>query len=350
MTTTSPSTPVRAIAHLRRRGVLPLLLLLPAVCTAIALGQSLNHSSPTTLAPPAPASPTTPAIASIRDLPARLSALDPRRPADYFLLAEEVAMEADLSPAIRDLAIRLYVLAAVIDIEQHASANTPSAPPDSTANAIAASACLGIAALCPKESDKRWLVAVAQLIDQQRTTPSARPRAAAKVVAAPENVALDLASALGLARAGEGRRAEQLLNRPGVTELLRAYQNLIRTDASSISGEDRLREIIRDWPVCPECRNRRVIFRSDNPGRAPARAHACNTCNASPGPALSPDELLADLRLEDALLRGIHRVWSAQVEADQGAPLVDPEPALLAQRMRIDPSLRAFRRGEWVAP
>ncbi|MFO0084193.1 MAG: hypothetical protein ACK55O_16520, partial [Phycisphaerales bacterium] len=127
MTTTSPSTPVRAIAHLRRRGVLPLLLLLPAVCTAIALGQSLNQSSPPTLAPPAPASPTTPAIASIRDLPARLSALDPRRPADYFLLAEEVAMEADLSPAIRDLAIRLYVLAAVIDIEQHASANTPSA-------------------------------------------------------------------------------------------------------------------------------------------------------------------------------------------------------------------------------
>jgi hypothetical protein len=341
----TPHTP-RPAAHpiprLLTFALLPLALSLCLAALATASAFKLTQQ------PTASQSSLSVAVASIPDLSARLSALDPRRPVDYFLLAEEVAAEADLSRANRELAIRLYVLAAVLDMEQHnARDSSPSADP---AQAVAASACLGIAALSPQEANKRWLVAVAQLIDQQRAPRGAPPRPRAKVVSAPENVALDLASALGLARAGEGRRAEQLLSRPGVTELLRAYQNLLRSDASSASGEDRLREAIRDWPVCPECRNRRVIFRSDNPGRTPARAHACGTCDASPGPVMSPEQLLADLRLEDALLRGIHRVWSAQVQADQGTPLVDPEPELLAQRMNIDPTLRIHRRGEWIAP
>jgi hypothetical protein len=67
-----------------------------------------------------------------------------------------------------------------------------------------------------------------------------------------------------------------------------------------------------------------------------------------PGPVLSPSELLGQLRLEAALLRGIHRLWSAQIQADAGEPLRDPRPEDVAMIFRVDPNAVLYRHGKWI--
>ena len=50
-----------------------------------------------------------------------------------------------------------------------------------------------------------------------------------------------------------------------------------------------------------------------------------------PGPQLSEEELIAQLRFEAVLLNGIQRSWSAQMVVDLGATLRDPDPEDLGE-------------------
>lgn len=303
-----------------------------AIAAAVlAAGVLIARGQPSGEPGPAGAQPQT-GIASIPvpRLVERLERLTPDDPMAYFLLGEEVAAES-VDRASRDLARTLLVLALHLD---RAGGGT---------NNLTPSACLALAGLTPRESERRWLVAIARASDRRAGESSARRRG---VGPAPVNelVAFELATAFGLIRAGEGRRAEQLLNKPAVADLLTAYENVLN-DEGIIGGAQRLRRWAGEWTTCPECRNRRFVTRGEG-----GRARLCPTCGGSPGPKLTDAELLVQLRMESALLRGIHRLWSAQYLADAGEPLRDPDPAELAATYGVDTSRTTWRDGQWRQP
>ncbi len=311
-------------------------------CVSLSTSIALASTPPTPIikppppaapipAAPTPASPSSDAYAAlpIPDLNARLAALKPTNPVDYFRLAEEVAEEREADGA-RGLARRLYILAFELDRQ--------SEPP----TGLAASACLGLAALTTIQSEKRWLRALASQYEPPRPSED-HPGAALRIdpPAVPERAALQVASALGAVRGGEGARANAMLRRPGLWPVIEANETMLP------GGISRLRELISTWPSCPECHNRRLIIKPLAPGGPPS-PRLCPTCGGMPGPVLPPAELLGQLRLEAALLRGIHRLWSAQIQADGGEPLRDPRAEDVALIFRVDANAVLYRNGKWV--
>lgn len=286
--------------------------------------------------PPAPtlADQVAAARTVVKDIDHRLAALDPARPEDYFLLAEDLAAERQ-ELACRGLARQLFALAGIADHRSQKPAG------------LLRPVCLGLADLASSQSEKRWLRAMAlqAQTEAERPNPNAgnAPRPLPAEVA--DRMALELATALGYVRAGEGRRAQRLLERPGVRDLLETYQDLL--DESGLSGgADRIAALAAQYPFCAECRNRRVV---NVPGDKNTRFRVCPRCAGVPGPRLETAEVLAQLRLESALLKGIHRLWSAQLAADGDRPLLDPDPEELAARLRLDPTALYFREGRWTA-
>lgn len=281
-----------------------------------------------------------------RDAPvepaSRLKSLDPAKPQDYFLLAEEVAAEQQ-SPAGRALARHLYVLAYELDSAAQAVRGTPAeAPGGGMRGRLGASVCLGLAAIADRPDERRWLIALAQSMDERRVITPA-PRNEREAV--PDEVAFDAATVLGLARAGEGRRAEALFEKPGIADLIAKYDNL-PADATLGGLTSFVRKAIRDWPVCPQCKNRRVVPKGL--GSKPGEVVLCDTCRGIPGPNISDAELVRQLRVESSLLHGAHRSWSAQVTADGGAPLRDLDPRELAPTYGVDPRKPLWRSGAWT--
>ncbi len=262
----------------------------------------------------------------VPDLAERLTALVPNDPMPYFLLAEEVADEAD-TPGETRLARQLYVVAYEIERERNEG------------RTIGASICLGLRQIERVEETRAWLSALAGALD---------PRYASRdwSVSSDNNedreAALKAATMLGLVRSGEGTRALILRDDPDVAEMLKRYGSLLGP-----GGMTRIETQMRAWP-CPECHNARSVTR---PGRGGATT-LCNTCLGNPGDAISRAELLTHLRFESRLLNGVRRSWSAQAVMDEAAPLLDPEPDALAPqlsvRYRIDPSRRYWRDGLWV--
>ncbi|NRA58361.1 MAG: hypothetical protein HRU13_09650, partial [Phycisphaerales bacterium] len=233
----------------------------------------------------------------------------------------------------RDLARQLYAVA--YDLERATRARPE----------IMVGACLGLAALEPTDDGSAWMVAVASLLD---------PRAAmggnsslVSVSVSPQ-VALDAANALGLARSGEGRRARRLYENPAVRQVFERYGGLLG-GSGGLSGLSRFERALRDWPDL-ECGGSRMIMRRGEDG---VEAFVCPTCRGNPGPPLSEEEFLNHLRFESRLLRGIQQSWGAQIAADGGAPLLDPDPDRvtdsLAARYGVDASRRLWRDGAWLA-
>jgi hypothetical protein len=95
--------------------------------------------------------------------------------------------------------------------------------------------------------------------------------------------------------------------------------------------------------ICSECKNRRFI-------KSQQGVRLCPTCGGKPGPKLSQQELLYQLRLESSLLHGVQRSWIAQTVVDGGAPLRDLDPDELAATYRIDPARTRWRNGAWESP
>ncbi len=284
---------------------------------------------------PGPAQPATQPVPVPR-IDERLAALSPERPIDYFLLAEEVAAEVQDRDG-RDLARRLYVLAFELDRKSAKPAN------------LGPSVCLGLVPLAGPQGEKRWLRALALRLQpapaaaEGAGTPAPRPEA--KEVSS--QVALQLATALGYVRSGEGGRARRLLARAGVREVLESYEEVL-AGRGEVNPIQRIERYIDQWsPSCKECGGRHVISRGTGSSQSTI---LCPTCGGLPGPKLTEAELLGHLRMESALLRGIHRLWSAQLLADDAQPLRDPEPDDLSLTYRIDTDASVYRNGKWVKP
>ena len=274
----------------------------------------------------AQASPAPRGIDRVPDLEARLTALTPDNPEAYFLLAEEVAAEADDSESV-GLARTLYVLAFELDRRS------------GFGSGVAPSACLALADLARIEEDRRWLASLAHAIDRRYERPSWGRVGEA---ATPEQ-ALAAATALGFLRAGETNAARRRLDEPGVRDLLERYE-LMLSPTNEPGAFARLLRHADEWP-CRECANERIIMRIGPDGTEP---ELCPTCLGNPGPALSDAELIGNLRLESMLLDGIHRSWAAQAASDLGAPLHDADPEQLAPAFGVDPGRPYRRGGEWV--
>jgi hypothetical protein len=268
---------------------------------------------------------------------ARLVKLDPADPMTYFLLGEDVAETARDAPA-RDLARRLFVLAYELD------ARRTAAPAPGATFALGPSVCMALASLATRDDERRWLRALAEtLAEGPSGTSEAPPRAAESW---PQETAFELATAMGLARSGEGRRAAILLEKPGVAELLAEVNARPMPDGRPASLKNFLERTIRDWPACPQCRNRRVVPAGANRS---GEMVLCDTCRGNPGPRMLEDELANQLRLESVLLQGVQRSWAAQVLADAGAPLRDLDPTELAGTYGVDPARPLWRDGAWTA-
>lgn len=257
-------------------------------------------------------------------LEARLEALDPSSPERYFLLAEELA-DADPPPR---LAIELFVLAFDMDL----------ARPDG--GRVASASALALAAMESADERRAWLVALARTLDPRRVPP---PWLARPSTPSADSSAYQIATAMGLVRSGDGVRARQLLGSPHIRAALERHdRTLLRVGVpGGAFGIIREAEL---WP-CPSCANARFLRK----GRADVNeARDCPHCLGDPGPRLSFDHMVAQLRFESWLLAGLHRSWAAQVGADAGAPLRDPEPASVARAYLIDPRLCYRRNGKWT--
>ncbi len=261
----------------------------------------------------------------------RLASLDASDAMAYIELGEEVTSETG-SPEDRDLARQLYAVAYGLERQTRARPE------------VMAGACLGLAALEVSDEGSAWLYAVAGLVDPRATRGEG---AGVTTLAVSPEVAVAAANALGLARSGEGRRAGRIYEDPAVHQVFERYGRLLG-GSGGLSGLSRFERALRDWPDL-ECGGARVITRRGEDG---VETHICPTCRGNPGPPMSEQEFLAQLRFESRLLRGIHQSWGAQIAADGGAPLLDPDPdrvpELLAARYGVNTDHRLWRDGVWV--
>lgn len=290
----------------------------------LAIALALAEPSRTQPEPPPPRSAEA-APDPLAPWNAALAALEPTSPGDYFELGELIADRA-VHPRETETARTLFVLAFEIDRTARQS------------QGWAASACLALADLESLSRDRKWLLALARTMDRAggSTTPPHEP-------GPPQQAAFLAATALGLARSGDGDQARALLARDDVRGILRSFERLL-SPLGYAGGLSMLEARLRDWP-CRECQNQRTVRRASG-GQTTARI--CATCAGNPGPALTPEQLAAHLRFESLLLRGIHRSWSAQIVADTGVPLRDPAPDELAPTYRVDPAKRYWRNGDWT--
>jgi len=266
----------------------------------------------------------------------RLIALRPDDAKAYLLLGEEVADQATTSGDQRlalDLLARAFEAARVL----------PGAAQ------IAAGASLALTEIQRTERDKSFLRAMARLIDPVNSEPMWLRKAGPTSADAPP---YQIALVLGYVRVGEGSLAKAALAKPEVRQSLLAIEPLLRKSGWGGGVNGLMREAGK-WP-CPECLNKRVVRRTGagvggaNAPENKVEYKACPICNGKPGPQLTVNELLSQLRFESVLLQGSQRSWAAQITADDGAPLVDPDPAGLCQRFNVDAARMYWRNGRWV--
>ncbi|MBY0311171.1 MAG: hypothetical protein K2W85_03790 [Phycisphaerales bacterium] len=291
--------------------------------------------------PPAPVQADAPVSLADRvpDLNRRLEALRPANPAGYFELGEEVAAEA-ATDADRRLARDLYILALELSrkVTPAGQSDAPATlgPPDPL---LARSVCLALAAMESADEQRRWLIALA---DTTGADLSAEPVPIRTTTTSRDPAAFDLASALGSIRIGEGRRAQAILSRPGVAALFERVSKLLTQNFGS--GADQVRRHAEQWPTCPRCLNRRFI----REGAGPTGVVVCPHCLGTPGPRLSDEELLAQIRTESVLLSGQARSWAAQIVSDGGSPLRELDIDELARVFSVDPARPVWRNGQWM--
>lgn len=264
-----------------------------------------------------------------QSLDARLAALDPSMPEGYFTLGEEVVAEASAETDFA-LAQRLYVLTIVLANEEPQGAT------------LAASACVALADISRAESDRRALWSIARTLDPRY---GVRDWSRSTEVAVTDDLAYLTATILGKIRAGWGTTVIADLRRPDVRNLILRYSALM-TGSINQNVLPELEQWAQVWP-CPECRNERIVTKRHT-GQVERRL--CYTCGGNPGPELTTQQLIGQLRFESFLLDSRQRSWGAQVAADLGEPLRDADLSVLPLRFGVDPALTLYRGGEWAAP
>ena len=313
-------------------GCVAILLALAATRTVIGVpAGTVDEPPPPVQGPVAPPQSPVEALSDrVPALPERMAALNPSDPGAYFALGEEVASESE-QPNGRRLARQLFALSFAL-----AGAGEP-APRN---RALRAGSLKALASLSESESERRWLLALAKLEEATRSSATGEPVATPQPTGL-ETGALEAATALDMARNGEGRRAVKLMTKPGVMDLLNRYDKLLEPNGYG-GGVDRVQKMAADWPMCPECKNRRVV--KDKEG-----VHLCPTCGGRPGPHLQEPELVALVRTEAVLLSGPQLSWASQTLVDDGAPLRDLSPSEVAPTYGVDPVRPLWRIDRWEA-
>ena len=259
----------------------------------------------------------------------RLSALTPARPVEYYLLGEEVA-DAAAGPEDVMLARRLFVLAYSLGAQ-------PDAPPW-----LRASACIALASLERDASRRRWLIAVASILDDRYADVASREEPLAEF---PRATRLAFAEYLGLVRAGRGVLARQRLEEPGMNDLLDAIDAVV-IGAKNAPSLARIRGEAGVWP-CKQCGNARAVPDASDPE---TRVMLCPNCRGNPGPLLSDNDRLGYVALEAIALRADGRTWSAEHAMLRTGPLLDPDPERVPTLFQIDPTKSVYNSGAWITP
>lgn len=251
----------------------------------------------------------------VPDLQERLEALSPDRPMEYFRLGEAVAYESESDRAVR-LARRLYILAFELD----------------SSGRLGRSVCLALAELSIVDQERRWLLAMAEALDQ-RSGP-ARWSRLARGPGDDDSVEL-LQKALARFHTGAYRQVFRALDQP---EVMRFVETLPQRDQRVI---EMMNLELQRGGICRECQNKRVISENDD-------VRLCPLCGGDPGPRLTPDELMNAFGLEARLREVEPEQWSAQIAIDAGAPLRDVDPDELSSWFGVDPTRPYWRDGGWI--
>lgn len=226
------------------------------------------------------------------DFEQRLLALDPATPMDYFELAEEIADVAD-DQTQHDLARRLFGLAGVLDRHR-----------------LGRSACLALADLETEPTAKRRLLALASLLGER---DAASLREWGGGVEPTSEAALAIATSFARYRTGDGAKALEALEGPGVMSLLESHQDAL------LGGLRRYRE---------DCKLYRGRLR----------------------PSLSDADIDRMLQLELLLIAGMSRPWSSELLLGYAHPLIEVDPDQLEESLGIDASRSIYRDGRWIQP
>ncbi|MCL4220572.1 MAG: hypothetical protein KJZ65_04295 [Phycisphaerales bacterium] len=276
---------------------------------------------------PQQAAPPTapPANSSLND---RLESLHPSDPQAYFLLGEELAAEPQ-TPGNLELAQRLYVLAIVL------------ASKDESLRTIAAGSALALLDITRSEADRRALRSISSALDARFGT---RDWSRSTEASVSDDVAYAAATTVGAIRAGMGALVRNELKRPEIRSLIDRFSALI-TGSPGQNILPTLERAAEAWP-CPECRNERIVTKRHT---GQVERVLCYTCGGNPGPTLTREQFIGQLRFEAQVLNSTPRSWGAQVAADLGAPLREADIAELPIRFGIDVTLAWYRGGAWVA-
>ncbi len=275
---------------------------------------------PTELAPDA-------AEASVaKQFAAELAALSPARVEGYLELAERVSDES-LDRGHTALATRLCVIAYEVDRGRSARAS------------IAASACLQIASLTGSTRDRQWLTSLARAIDPRQAPAGWVDQTEA---ATGDSASYRLAVLLGELRAGDGIPARRQLGDPEILGIVSQLEPAMRRTRVS-SGLWEMQRQAERWP-CRECGNQRFVKKMQS---GVLEFRVCPVCRGRPGPDMTPDSFLTQLRFETWLLQGAQRSWAAQLGVDGGATLVDPDPGELSRVFGVDPFYCVWREASW---
>jgi len=233
--------------------------------------------------------------------PERLAELDPARPQLYREYAEELA-EKHRDPEARDMALRLYHMAAVLG-----------------EGTLRRGSLLGLAALARSPQEERRFRAAAYLYDPEHDAAALAGAGEARLTrtpTSPEHIA-ELLSALRLIRQGKGPQAKAIIEKPVVREQLDSLSRVITAE-----------ELLA-------------------------------VCTAK---SLTDEQLYKLLQAETALQRSLgesaagsgaddlaqqQRSWTAAVKARGLSPL----PSLALDTLtEFDPHACLFRDGKWIRP
>lgn len=312
-------------------------LLALAACCGPAIAQPADPPKPEAARPTAPAAPVAPQPAGIsapaswrgdavltEEILARLSSISAGEAESLLRAGEDfVAMGSPLS-----VRVARRMLAGAIEVDRARAGGR-----------VAASACLLLAELSASEPDRRWFAALARAMEAGAANRGWLRQGDEAYNA---EAAYNAACVVGLVRAGDGLAARQLLNEPGVRQVLLDHERLLSTIGEP-GGLAYLEKEAARWP-CPECRNDRVVRTVVD---RQAQYKRCPTCNGNPGPVLGDDAVILQLRLEARLLHGVQRSWAAQLAADHGLPLDDPDPDDLSNVLGFDSRAFMFKDGGW---
>jgi hypothetical protein len=156
--------------------------------------------------------------------PARLAALDPARPQDYREYADELA-EKKLDPEARDVALRLYVIAA--DLGSRTRGSSGSSTPGDSNNDLAP--LLGLIALARSPEEEVRFRAAAYLSDPRHDPALLKIPTAIASSAAPANPAAQgkLLEAVQLVRRGKGDVAARMIVQVDIAAELAAARAIV---------------------------------------------------------------------------------------------------------------------------